>query len=109
MKKIFVSVIMLAVFVTTMAFNVGSASARRVSQVPVVVLRSSLFEKMDVGESVPASIEGTSISCYIASNHTLRCVVPNKHEDSYVTIKVYLEGVILNFHVYVPAIVREPI
>ena len=103
---------MLAVFVTTLAFNVGSAGATPApppSRVPVVALRSSLFEKMDVGESVPASIEGTSISCYIASNHTLRCVVPNKHEDSYVTIKVYLEGVTLNFYVYVPAIVRGPI
>ena len=44
MKKGFVFAIVLTVFVTTLAFNVRSASARNISRVPVVAPGSSYFE-----------------------------------------------------------------
>ena len=69
--------------------------------VPLVALRSPYFNNLEADTHVPATIQGGAISCYVAVNHTLRCVVPNKYVEQYVTIKVKVDGIFINFYVYV--------
>lgn len=107
MKKLFMFVVVLAVFTATLTLNIGSASARALNgSVPVVVLRSPYFGHLDEGTHVPATIQGMSISCYTVSNSRLRCVVPDTFIGQYVTIKVKVDGMFLNFYVYVPDVTR---
>ena len=109
MKKVFVSVIMLAVFVATLAFNVSSAGATSApppGRVPVVVLVSPYFNNLDEGTHIPASVNGMSISCYVANNHKVRCVVPNVFAGQNVTIKMTIDGNHLNFYVKVPDVTK---
>ena len=96
--------------VITVAFGVNVSTARADyaphNRIPVVVLRSPYFGNLDEGTNVSATIQGMSISCYTVSNNRLRCVVPDNFKDQYVTIKVHVEDVYLNFYVYVPDVTK---
>ena len=110
MKKNFVFVVMIAIFVTTLAFNVGSASAKGAppprNNVPVVVLVSPYFNHLDEGTHIPASVNGMDMGCYVTNNHKVRCVVPEVFAGQRVTIRMTIDGNHLNFYVKVPDVTK---
>ena len=105
MKKMFSLVMVLAVLVTVLGFNVGTASAKAwtpPSSVPVVVLSSPYFNSLEEGTVIEASVEGMTMYCRANSNHTLKCVVPKTFAGQNVTIKISIDGTRMNFPVKVP-------
>jgi hypothetical protein len=104
MKKLFSLVMVLAVLVTVLGFNVGSASAkawRPPSSTPVVVLSSPYFNNLEEGTVVEASVEGMTMYCRANSNHTLKCVVPKTFAGQNVTIHLNIDGTRMSFPVKV--------